>query len=925
LPGEDIPLGSRYLLHGLIGRGAMGEFWRGSARDGGPAVAIKILRPELVAQPAFVANFARQQPALLALSHPNLAAVRDVVMEGGTVALVTDLVAGDSLRVWLRRSGSLAPAAACRLVAQVAGALAQLHAAGIVYRDLQPENVLIEQPAPAGAGPGTAARAIVTGFGIAGLAGDWVGALDGPGEASPYVAPEVAQGGRPGPASDLYSLGIVLYELITGRPPVAGSSAEAYGGQPLSPPPRPDAVPEALWGCLRGLLAEDPGKRPPAAAQVAAALRALAGDLVGLAPLAPANPAEPAGDFPPGPPAGDSTPGPPAGDPPPGPLPPGPPAGGPLRLPPGVDFRVRPRNRRSLVRLGVALLVLALLVAGVGVAVHRLRAAAAPPAIAVLPFAPEVYPSGLVVLRTWQLTGSRGAELTGTLKVANAAPVPVSSTVVEVIPPAVAAGVGSISFDPAPATILAADPIVGYAVDLPPGGFTTFTYRVAVGGTARLGRLQAWAGDQRAARAAAGALAPEASLVSLAVSPTAVSLVPGEIAPLSVLGSMNTGAPAPASVLASAVWSSSRPQVVALSATALTAVAPGTAVTAVAPGTAVVTARIGSVSATAIVTVAPPPPGQPGRPSPSTPTRSPPRPAAPPRPPSTPRAPSVLATTTASSPRYLSETYSYTGSAQTFVVPAGVTSLQVVVAGAQGGAGFDYAAGTGGGGGRGAVVGVTLAVSPGETLTLLVGGEGGSGPAGSVAGFNGGGAGAYNPTPGFARAGGGGGGASDIRAGGAGLANRVVVAGGGGGGSLGTAAAGGRVAGGAGGFDGVPGESATSPLSKPGGGGGGTQSGGGAAGQPVELPGTPAVTPAGAGSLGQGGTGGYGPTAIGFNGGFAGGGGGGYYGGGGGAGGYSYNESGGGGGGSSFSSQPGAQVVAGRNAGNGFITLSWIQ
>jgi hypothetical protein len=495
LPGEDIPLGSRYLLRDLIGRGATGELWRGSTRGGGPAVAIKILRPELVAQPAFVSSFARQQPALVALSHPNLAAVRDVVAEGGTIALVTDLVAGDSLRVWLRGSGSLDPAAACRLVAQVADALAQVHAAGIVHRDLKPENILIEQPAPAGAGFGTAARAILTDFGIAGIAGDWVSALEGPGEASPYVAPEVAQGGRPGPASDLYSLGIVLYELITGRPPVAGSPPEAHGGQALSAPPRPDAVPEPLWGCLQELLAEDPAKRPTVSAQVAATLRALAGDLAGLAPPAPAGPAQPGGGDPPAgnPPPGPLTPGPltPA---PAGPLMPGRPAGAPLRLPPGVDFRVRPRSRRSPVRLGAALLVLALLVAGVGVAVHRLRAAAAPPAIAVLPFAPEVYPSGLVVLRTWQLTGSRGAELTGTLKVANGAAVPVSGTVVEAIPQAVAAGVGRISFDPTPDTILAADPIVGYAVDLPPRGFTTFTYRVAVGGQ------PAWPGSRRGPR-----------------------------------------------------------------------------------------------------------------------------------------------------------------------------------------------------------------------------------------------------------------------------------------------------------------------------------------------------------------------------------------------------------------------------------------
>lgn len=257
-----------------------------------------------------------------------------------------------------------------------------------------------------------------------------------------------------------------------------------------------------------------------------------------------------------------------------------------------------------------------------------------------------------------------------------------------------------------------------------------------------------------------------------------------------------------------------------------------------------------------------------------------------------------------------SQTFSYTGAQQTFTVPAGVTSVTIQAAGAQGGTGSGGPTASGNGGS----VTATISVTPGESLAVFVGGQGGAGgaPSGGTAGFNGGAAG--GAAAGTGQGGGAGGGASDVRQGGSALANRVVVAGGGGGGGGST---GGGGAGGAGGSGtGASGAAATG-ATPGGGGGGGTQSAGGSAGSAGALP--SGGTSGSVGTSGAGGAGGS-DSNNGETGG--GGGGGGYYGGGGGG---SGGNSGGGGGGSSFT-EAGATSVTntqGNQTGNGQVIISY--
>jgi hypothetical protein len=256
-----------------------------------------------------------------------------------------------------------------------------------------------------------------------------------------------------------------------------------------------------------------------------------------------------------------------------------------------------------------------------------------------------------------------------------------------------------------------------------------------------------------------------------------------------------------------------------------------------------------------------------------------------------------------------SQTFNFTGAQQTFVVPAGVTSITIAASGAQGGSGYSGGGGSGGGAGaNGGTVTATIAVTPGESLAIFVGGQGGNGgeELPGAAGFNGGaqgGAGSY--------VGGSGGGASDVRQGGAALANRVVVAGGGGGGggsgfatAGGTGGAGGNATGGSGG-------SGTGASSGDGA-SGGTQAAGGTGG--LDGGGACCAPP---GSLGAGGSGGGMTMASG------GGGGAGYYGGGGG--GAGNDSSGGGGGGSSFATGTATSVshAQGNRTGNGQVVITW--
>ncbi|WP_250279790.1 serine/threonine-protein kinase [Frankia sp. Cppng1_Ct_nod] len=268
-------LGSRYVLHEPLGRGASGEVWRGERVDDGTGdhglVAVKVLRPELADDPEIVDRFLRERRVLLAFDDPHLVKVRDIVAEGNTLAIVMDLVDGVDLRGYLRQHGSLPDAEAVELVSQVLTALAVVHEAGVVHRDVKPANIMVDATGPGGP------RAMLTDFGIARLThGPSVTRLSGAIGTPMYMAPELAEHTPASAAADLYGAGVVLYELLAGRPPFTAPNPIAMlRAHAFDAPPPIDGLSEPLWDALRRLLAKRPTDRP-ASAQAARAVLAAA-------------------------------------------------------------------------------------------------------------------------------------------------------------------------------------------------------------------------------------------------------------------------------------------------------------------------------------------------------------------------------------------------------------------------------------------------------------------------------------------------------------------------------------------------------------------------------------------------------------------------------------------------------------------------
>ena len=262
----DNALGASYVLEERVGRGATGEVWRGTDRRSGETIAAKVLHREHLEDGTLVERFVRERSILVGLRHPNVVAVRDLVVEGERLAIVMEFVGGGSLRDTLRERGPLRPAVAFRVVAAVLDGLAAAHDRGVLHRDLKPDNVLLTS-AWQYLGPGAVK---LSDFGIAEIVADESHSSSGLVGTPEYMAPEQLVTGAGDLPADVYGAGVLLYELLGGRTPFAGPGtgyAVAHRHVTSEPPRLP--VPDPLWNTIAGMLAKDPARRPTA--RVAAA------------------------------------------------------------------------------------------------------------------------------------------------------------------------------------------------------------------------------------------------------------------------------------------------------------------------------------------------------------------------------------------------------------------------------------------------------------------------------------------------------------------------------------------------------------------------------------------------------------------------------------------------------------------------------
>jgi beta-lactam-binding protein with PASTA domain len=300
---EQVVLNGRYELHRRVGRGGMAEVYLARDRLLDRLVAIKILFPEFATDPSFVARFRREAQAAANLNHPNIVGVYDWGKERGTYYIVMEFVDGQTVSEILRNEGPIEPKRAAGIAADVAAALGFAHRKGVVHRDVKPGNVLITK----------AGEVKVADFGIArAMTASSEENLTQTGSVmgtATYFSPEQAQGKPVDARSDLYSLGVVLYEMASGKPPFSADSPVAIAYKHVQEPipslaEQVPGIPRDYEAITLRALSKDPDDRyADGAAMRADLLRFREGKPIAAVNVVPTGPARP--PSPPTPPGGN--------------------------------------------------------------------------------------------------------------------------------------------------------------------------------------------------------------------------------------------------------------------------------------------------------------------------------------------------------------------------------------------------------------------------------------------------------------------------------------------------------------------------------------------------------------------------------------------------------------------------------------------